>query len=60
MLDHQLAAALEEIGQRALAVGRVEDVLLVDAHPRQRAALLGELVAQMRQLFLARQQFSAL
>ena len=60
VLHQQLAAAFEQLGERALALGRVEDVVLVDAHPRQRAAFAGDLVAQVRQLLLARQQRLAL
>ena len=51
---------VEQIGERAPALGRVEDVVLVDAHPGQGAALAGDLVAQVRQLLLARQQRLAL
>ena len=60
VLHQQLAAAVEQVGERAPALGRVEDVVLVDAHPRQRAALAGDLVAQARQFLLARQQRLAL
>ena len=52
--------AFEQIGQRARAFAGVEDVVLVDAHPRQRAALVVDLVAQARQLLFARQQRLAL
>ena len=45
VLHQQLAPALEQLGERAPAVGRVEDVVLLDAHPGQRAALAGDLVA---------------
>jgi hypothetical protein len=55
-----LAAAFEQLGERSLALGRVEDVVLLDAHPRQRAALVRDLVAQARQFLLARQQLLAL
>jgi hypothetical protein len=60
VLHHELAAAVEQVGQRARALGRVEDVVLVDAHPRQRAALARDLVAEAGQLLLARQQGLAL
>ena len=60
VLHQQLAAAFEQLGERAPALGRVEDVVLVDAHPRQRAALAGDLVAQARQLLFVRQQRLAL
>ena len=39
VLHQQLAPAFEQIGERAPALGRVEHVVLLDAHPRQRAAL---------------------
>ena len=38
MLHQQLAPSFEQIGERAPALGRVEDVVLRDALPRQRAA----------------------
>ena len=60
VLHQQLAPAFEQVGERAPALGRVEDVVLLDAHPRQRAALAGDLVAQARQFLLARQQRLAL
>ena len=60
VLHQQLAAAFEQVGERAPALGRVEDVVLLDAHPRQRAALAGDLVAQARQFLFARQQRLAL
>ena len=60
VLHQQLAAAFEQLGEGAPPFGCIEDVLLVDALPRQRAALAGDLVAQMRQLPFARQQLLAL
>ena len=60
VLHQQLAAAFEQLGERAPTLGPVEDVVLIDAHPRQRAALAGDLVAQARQLLLVRQQRPAL
>ena len=56
VLDQQLAAAVEQVGERAPAVGRVEDVVLVDTHPRQRAALAGDWSLQARQFLLVREQ----
>ena len=35
VVDDELTAAGEEVGERLLAVGAIEDVLLVDAFPRQ-------------------------
>ncbi len=60
MLHQQLAAAVEQLGQRAPALGCVEDVVLGDALPGQRAARAGDLVAQVRELLLAGQQRLAL
>jgi hypothetical protein len=44
-MNDQLAAPVEEVGKRLPAVGRAEDVLLVDLHPGQRAPLGGDQVA---------------
>lgn len=60
LLHQQLAAAVEKFGKRARALGRVEDIVLVDAHPGQRAPLGGEPVAQMRQFLFMHQQRLAL
>jgi hypothetical protein len=56
MIDDQLTASVEEIGQRLLAVLAVEDILLVDLDPRQLATLGAQCVSLMREflfLFLA-------
>jgi hypothetical protein len=60
VLHQKLAVAIEQLGQRARALGRFEHIVLVDAHPRQSAALAGNLVAQARQLLFTRQQSLAL
>ena len=60
VLHQQLAPALEQVGERAPALGRVEDVVLLDALPGQGAARAGDLVAQVHELLLARQQRLAL
>ena len=60
VLHQQLPAIFEQLGECAPALGRVENVVLIDAHPRQRAALAGYLVAQARQLLFVRQQRLAL
>src|SRR6266403_1451604 len=60
VLHQQLAATSEQFGERAPALGRVENVVLIDAHPRQRAALASDLVAEARQLLFVRQQRLAL
>jgi len=41
MVDEELAAAGEKIGERFSSVGAIEDVLLFDFFPRKFAALLG-------------------
>jgi len=56
VLDEELAPPVEELGQRHRALGPVENVLLVHLHPRQRAALRGQPVAEARELFLFRQK----
>src|SRR5438034_1864677 len=56
VVDDELAPALEELGEGPLAVRRVEDVLLLDAFPRQRAPLFAQLVAEPGELLLLRQQ----
>jgi hypothetical protein len=55
MLDHELAAPFEQIGQRLLAVGPIEHTGLVDLDPGQRAALFAELVARPGVFLLMRQ-----
>ena len=49
MIDDQLAAAAEQVGQRLLAVRSVEHVILLDLDPWQFAALGAEPVARVRQ-----------
>jgi hypothetical protein len=51
-VDDQLPTALEEIEQACLAVGTVEDVVLVHRYPRHSAALCGKCVAGTHQPFL--------
>src|SRR5437870_1032270 len=46
MLHHELAASLEQITERYLAVGPVAYVILVDLDPWQRTALLGQALAR--------------
>src|ERR1700692_4490684 len=60
MLHQQLPATFEQFSERAPPLGRVENVVLIDAHPRESAALAGYLVAQARQLLFVRQQRLAL
>jgi hypothetical protein len=56
VLHQQLAAAVEQVGQRATAHRRVEFVGLVDPHPGQRSALARDLVAEAGQPLLVRKQ----
>src|SRR3954454_14641841 len=56
MLHQQLVAAVEKFRERAPALACVKDVMLVDAHPGQRAPFASEPVAQARQLLFVRQQ----
>lgn len=56
MVHEELATPAEQLGQHAAPVDRVEFVVLVDAHPRQRASLPTQLVASTRQLLLRREE----
>lgn len=53
VLHQQLPATFEQFGERAPTLGRVEDVVLVDADPGQLPAQLRDLVAPPRQSFSA-------
>src|SRR5262249_43799058 len=55
MIDDQLAASVEEVGERFLAVRPLEDVLLVDLDPGQFAPLGAHPVAHPGKLFLVGQ-----
>ncbi len=59
MPDDELTAALEQIGERRFAGFGVEDIGLLDAHPRQFAPLSGKVVVQTRERFLLVEQFLA-
>ena len=52
MLDQQLAAALEQIGQGLPAARPVEQIVLVDLDPGQRAPLGAQPVAGQREFLL--------
>src|SRR5439155_9942814 len=56
VVEEQLPAPFEEIEQRGLALRPVEDVLLLDVHPWQRAALDGERVPRARCVLLLDEQ----
>ena len=59
VVDDQLAAAVEEVGERLAAVRAVEDILLLDSLPRQFAALSGEGFALPGEGFFLAQQLAA-
>src|SRR5262249_22204038 len=52
VVDKQLPPTFEEIEQPGLARGRVEDVFLLDVHPREPAPLGGERVPRVGGLLL--------
>ena len=59
VVDQELGAAVEELGQGPGSVVGVEAIVLVDLGPGQLAALAGQLVAHPGVLLLALQQFLA-
>src|SRR5205823_1578244 len=56
VVEKQLPATFEEIEQPSLARGPVEDVVLIDVHPREPATLGGKIVARARGLLLLDEQ----
>src|SRR6266480_3435313 len=56
VVDQQLRAPVEQLGERLLALVRVELVVLLDRDPRQLAPLACQLVVAARQLLLALEQ----
>ena len=56
VVHDQLRTAVEQVGERGFALLGVEDVVLVDAHPRQLSPLAGEVVVQARQLLFGLEQ----
>jgi hypothetical protein len=52
VLDEELAASVEQVGERDLAFRRVEDVLFLNLHPRLLAPLAAELIALPCEIFL--------
>src|SRR5262245_27244597 len=56
VVDDELAAAVEEVGQALLAAGPLEDVGLGHLLPGQVAAGLTELVAQARELLFLEEE----
>jgi hypothetical protein len=59
VLDEELAASVEQVGERDLAFRRVEDVLFLNLHPRQLAALPAQLISQPGKFFLLGEQLLA-
>src|SRR5262245_13263610 len=53
VVDDQLPAAVEQLRQRAFAVLGVQAILLLERDPWELAALLGNVVAEPRELLLA-------
>jgi hypothetical protein len=61
VVDYKLAAAIKQIGQTLFAVGSVENIILLDFHPRQAAALLTEFILKAREfLFFKKKPLSRL
>ena len=56
VVDEELRAPVEELGQRLRPLVRLERVLLLDRHPGQLSTLPRELVAEARELFLPLEQ----
>ena len=59
VVNDELASAVEEVRQRFLALGPVEDVLLFNPFPGQISARLAQLVPQSRELLLLDKQLLA-
>src|SRR3954451_8020062 len=59
VVGEQLRAAVEQLAQGLLALLGVEDVFLLDGHPRQLAPLLGDLARELRVLGLGLRQLLA-
>ena len=60
MIDDELAATVEEIGERLLSMRTVEDIRLLDTYPGQRTALGGQFVVLAHEVLLACQESAAL
>jgi hypothetical protein len=59
VVDQQLRAPVEELGQRLRPVLGLEAVVLLDRDPRQLLPLPGELVASAGELLLLGEEFDA-
>ena len=57
VINDELAFAVEEVGQRFLAAGGVENVVLFDFDPRQPAPLRRDSIALASELFFAGHEF---
>ena len=57
MVDDELAAPLEEIGKRLIAVGTLEHVILCNFHPGKAAALFVQLILHLGKLLFLREEF---
>ena len=56
MIDQELTAPIEKIGESFPAGGRIENVLPADFDPGKRLALLIDPVPQMNEFFLFREE----
>src|SRR5258707_8169990 len=56
VIDDELAPLFEELGQRLLAVGSIEDVRLVHLHPWERAPLPAQFVSKSREFLFLRKK----
>jgi hypothetical protein len=59
VVDDELTAAVEEVGQRPAAARRLEHVLLVDPLPWKLAPLAVQIIPQAGELLLLREQLLA-
>ena len=59
VLDDKLAASIEQIGERHLAVGSVEHVVLFHLDPGKRATFGAQLIAQAGEFLFLAQEFLA-
>jgi hypothetical protein len=59
VINDELALAVEEIGERFLAAGGIEDVVLFDFDPGEQAALRCDGVTLASELLFAGQEFFA-
>ena len=59
VVDEQLRATVEEVGERLRAVLGLEPVVLLDRHPGELPPLLRELVTAMGELLLLREELFA-